>query len=78
MKACGWDGSKPSKKSPIIKDFPLAPLHGPVSSDLTEIWESQRRSSESQQSKSPPLYEKVIYLVDCSVMFLILINIIDS
>ncbi|KAL8157982.1 condensin-2 complex subunit H2 isoform X2 [Apium graveolens] len=59
VKACGWDGSKANKKSPITKDFPLAPLHGPISFDLTQIWESQRRSSESQQSKSPPLYEKL-------------------
>lgn len=59
VKARGWDGSKPSKRIPITKDFPLAPLHGPISSDLTQIWESQRHSSGSQQSESPPLYEKL-------------------
>ncbi|KAK2989317.1 hypothetical protein RJ640_014776, partial [Escallonia rubra] len=53
-------GISSSRRINIIKEFPLARLHGTISSELTEIWEAQRRATERQQeSHSPPLYEKL-------------------
>lgn len=68
VKANRWDGSKPSKRTSVTKEFPLAPFHGPISSDIAHVWESRRHPSGSQQSKYP-LYEKVIYLVYCCSVF---------
>lgn len=49
-----------SKRSTSISTiFPLARLHGPISPELTEIWESREKSFESQRNQSPPLYEKL-------------------
>ncbi|XP_017224328.1 condensin-2 complex subunit H2 isoform X2 [Daucus carota subsp. sativus] len=58
VKANRWDGSKPSKRTSVTKEFPLAPFHGPISSDIAHVWESRRHPSGSQQSKYP-LYEKL-------------------
>ncbi|KAK3016355.1 hypothetical protein RJ639_005739, partial [Escallonia herrerae] len=53
-------GISSSRRINIIKEFPLARLHGTISSELTEIWETQCRVTERQQeSHSPPLYEKL-------------------
>lgn len=40
--------------------FPLAKLHGPISSELMEMWEMRQHVHEQQRdSQSPPLYEKL-------------------
>ncbi|KAF3456260.1 hypothetical protein FNV43_RR00910 [Rhamnella rubrinervis] len=40
--------------------FPPARLHGPISPELTKIWEIQRHASEKQKDSRPPtLYEKL-------------------
>lgn len=46
-----------SKRHPsLTAEFPLAKLRGPISTELTEIWEAKFGASESQ---ALPLYEKV-------------------
>ncbi|GLT32523.1 hypothetical protein SLA2020_071860 [Shorea laevis] len=48
------------KSTSIATIFPLARLHGTVSPELTEIWESQQKTFNGQwRSQSPPLYEKL-------------------
>ncbi|KAJ8766459.1 hypothetical protein K2173_022518 [Erythroxylum novogranatense] len=44
----------------ITKLFPLAKLHGPISPELTEMWEAHCKIlKNSDKSQSPPLYEKL-------------------
>lgn len=53
-------GTKPRKSISVVAQFPLAKMNGAISSDITEIWEAQRRAGENQQeSQSPPPYEKM-------------------
>jgi condensin-2 complex subunit H2 len=42
--------------------FPLAKLHGPISPELTKMWEMRRCAHQRQKDSqsSPPLYEKVL------------------
>ncbi|KAL2322970.1 hypothetical protein Fmac_027349 [Flemingia macrophylla] len=39
--------------------FPLAKLHGPISSELMEMWEMRHHFHEQQRDSQPPLYEKL-------------------
>ena len=48
-----------TKHNLLTTQFPLAKLDGPISSELTEIWEKQRACERLQELKTPPLYEKV-------------------
>uniref|UniRef100_A0A7N0T1Z6 Condensin-2 complex subunit H2 n=1 Tax=Kalanchoe fedtschenkoi TaxID=63787 RepID=A0A7N0T1Z6_KALFE len=49
-----------SKLSLIASQFPLAKLHGPISPELTKIWEARVKAKENQKGlESPPLYEKL-------------------
>ena len=69
------------KRIPITTQFPLARLHGTISSELTEIWEAKHRASEIQrESPSLPLYEKVCllayFLLKTSVILYILPNVL--
>ncbi|KAA8548961.1 hypothetical protein F0562_000645 [Nyssa sinensis] len=53
-------GSDSTRRISITTQFPLARMHGTISSELTEIWETQHRAMEKQQtSQSRPLYEKL-------------------
>lgn len=52
------------KHRPLAAEFPLAKLSGPISTELTEIWEAKLSASDKfgkQQALS--LYEKVAALV---------------
>lgn len=52
------------KHQSLAKEFPLAKLSGPISTELTEIWEAKFCGSEKVgKSQSLPLYEKVATLV---------------
>ncbi|CAA3030186.1 Hypothetical predicted protein [Olea europaea subsp. europaea] len=60
VKAHKRQGVGSKKHISISEEFPLAKLHGPISSELTEIWEAKHGTSERQEkSQSPPLYEKL-------------------
>ncbi|XP_057957889.1 condensin-2 complex subunit H2 [Malania oleifera] len=49
-----------AKLNPLSAEFPLAKLHGPISSEFMEIWERQCHAHERQQDPgSLPLYEKL-------------------
>lgn len=65
MKAYRRDGINSIKQVPttITTEFPLARLYGTISPDLTQIWETQRATERQHESQSPPLYEKVNFLV---------------
>lgn len=61
MKVWRRHGTKSRKSISVVAQFPLAKMNGAISSDITEIWEAQRRAGENQQeSQSPPPYEKVL------------------
>ncbi|PIN12049.1 hypothetical protein CDL12_15338 [Handroanthus impetiginosus] len=48
------------KNLSLAVEFPLAKLRGPISIELTEIWEAKFGGSEElRKSQSPPLYEKL-------------------
>lgn len=60
VKAKKRQGLNGPKHNPIMVEFPLARLDGPISAELRGIWEtklceSQRRS----ETQSPPLYEQL-------------------
>ncbi|CAI9779746.1 unnamed protein product [Fraxinus pennsylvanica] len=60
VKANKRQGFGSKKRVSIAEEFPLAKLHGPISSELTEIWEAKHGTSERQgKSQSPPFYEKL-------------------
>ncbi|GLT99091.1 hypothetical protein SLE2022_165550 [Rubroshorea leprosula] len=60
VKAFRRNGLELKKSTSIATIFPLARLHGTVSPELTEIWESRQKTVNSQRgSQSPPLYEKL-------------------
>ncbi|CAI9765850.1 unnamed protein product [Fraxinus pennsylvanica] len=59
VKANKRQGIGSRKHVSITKEFPLAKLNGPISSDLTEIWEAKRGNSERQGKSHTPLYEKL-------------------
>ncbi|CAK9145601.1 unnamed protein product [Ilex paraguariensis] len=60
VKAVRREGVNSSQRIPLTTEFPLARLHGPISSELSEMWEKKRRALEKQQElQSPPLYEKL-------------------
>lgn len=49
-----------SGKCPLAVEFPLAKLHGPVSTELTDIWEAEFGAlGKGGNSETPSLYEKV-------------------
>ncbi|KAL5782251.1 hypothetical protein ACOSP7_007280 [Xanthoceras sorbifolium] len=53
-------GVNSTKRVSISTLFPPAKLHGTISPELTEIWETRHSASERQTaSQSPPLYEKL-------------------
>ncbi|XP_059632760.1 condensin-2 complex subunit H2 isoform X2 [Cornus florida] len=53
-------GINSAKRIQITTQFPLARLHGTISPELTEIWETQRSAlGKQKESQSPPLYEKL-------------------
>lgn len=47
------------KRIPITREFPLARMHGPISSELTEIWEARCGASEPLEPQNFPFYEKL-------------------
>ncbi|KAG9154601.1 hypothetical protein Leryth_017350 [Lithospermum erythrorhizon] len=51
-------GLGPKREISITKEFPLAPLCGPISSELTEIWETRILKGKND-SICPPPYEKL-------------------
>ncbi|XP_021291120.1 condensin-2 complex subunit H2 [Herrania umbratica] len=60
VKASKRIGVNSTKIIPITTLFPLARLHGPISPELTEMWERWQSAFERQrESTSPPLYEKL-------------------
>lgn len=60
VKSFKRQGSNSTKRIPITAQFPVAKMHGTISAELFEVWEERRRASErEQESKSPPLYEKL-------------------
>ncbi|KAM7485052.1 hypothetical protein LguiA_001061 [Lonicera macranthoides] len=60
VKAFRQEVVNPCKRLPIITEFPLAKLHGTISSELTKIWEMQKgTSAKLQESRALPLYEKL-------------------
>ncbi|KAL2464159.1 Condensin-2 complex subunit H2 [Forsythia ovata] len=60
VKANKRQGFGSRKHVSITEEFPLAKLHGPISSELTEKWEAKHVTSERHgKSQSPPLYEKL-------------------
>lgn len=53
-------GVGPKREISLTKEFPLATLHGPISSELTEIWETRRHILKGKNDcDSPPPYEKL-------------------
>lgn len=68
MKALRKVGIKVKRQVSLSTMFPLAKLHGPISSELTEMWEMRRcaRQRQKDSQSTPPLYETVL-LNGCSV-----------
>lgn len=64
MKAFRRHGVCSTKHNILTTQFPLAKMHGPISPELTEIWEKHRACERQQEPQTPPLYEKV-----CSLKF---------
>ncbi|KAK1591031.1 hypothetical protein Q3G72_001131 [Acer saccharum] len=59
-KAFRRNGVNSTKRVSIITLFPPAKLHGIISPELSEIWETRHSASERQTTpQSPPLYEKL-------------------
>ncbi|KAL1807382.1 hypothetical protein ACET3Z_024372 [Daucus carota] len=60
VEASIWNIGNSSKQVSVSTDFPEASLDGPISADLTQIWEALCRDrKDQQQPQSPPFYEKL-------------------
>uniref|UniRef100_A0A5B6Z667 Condensin-2 complex subunit H2 n=1 Tax=Davidia involucrata TaxID=16924 RepID=A0A5B6Z667_DAVIN len=60
VKSFRKQGIDSTRRISLTTQFPLAKMHGTISSELTEIWETQHRTLRKQQeSQSPPLFEKL-------------------
>lgn len=54
------NGKKSAKQASITTLFPPARMHGPVSLDLTEMWEARQNELGKHRNTQPtPLYEKL-------------------
>lgn len=64
VKAKKSQGLNCPKQNPVMVEFPLARLDGPISAELREIWETKLCESQRQsKTQSPPLYEQVHFQV---------------
>lgn len=60
VKAMKRQGLNCPKHNPVMVEFPLARLDGPISAELREIWETKVCEAQRQsKTQSPPLYEQV-------------------
>lgn len=59
VKAFRRRGVCSTKHNILTTQFPLAKMHGPISPELTEIWEKHRACERQQEPQTPPLYEKL-------------------
>ncbi|KAJ9699648.1 hypothetical protein PVL29_005491 [Vitis rotundifolia] len=59
VKAFRRRGVCSTKHNLLTTQFPLAKMHGPISPELTEIWEKHRACERQQEPQTPPLYEKL-------------------